>query len=62
MAEPYPMQGVIPYLAMDGRADDAFDFYIRAFAAEDAGRMPRPEAQLGLMHAQVSIQRRDAEC
>ncbi len=55
MAEPYPMQGVIPYLAMNGRADDACDFYMRAFAAEDAGRMPRPEGQHRLMHPQVSI-------
>lgn len=55
MKEPNPMQGVIPYLAMDGRAGDACDFYIRAFAAEDAGRMLRPDGEPGLMHAQVSI-------
>lgn len=55
MAEPFPMQGVIPYLAMGGRAGDAIDFYMRAFAAEDAGRMPHPEGETGLMHAQVSI-------
>ncbi len=49
------MQGVIPYLAMNGRADEACDFYVRAFAAEDAGRMPFPDGQAGLMHAQLSI-------
>lgn len=55
MAEPYPMQGVIPYLAMNGQAGAACDFYFRAFGAEEAGRMPRPEGQPGLMHAQVTI-------
>ncbi len=55
MTEPNPMQGVIPYLAMGGRASEACDFYADAFAAEDAGRMPRPNGEPGLMHAQVSI-------
>ena len=55
MAETHPMQGVIPYLAMAGRAAEACDFYTRAFGAEDAGRMPRPDGEPGLMHAQVAI-------
>lgn len=55
MRETNPMQGVIPYLAMAGRAGEACDFYARAFAAEDNGRMPFPDGQAGLMHAQVSI-------
>lgn len=55
MAEANEMQGVIPYLAMNGRASEACDFYARAFAAEDKGRMPMPEGQAGLMHAQVLI-------
>jgi PhnB protein len=55
MAEPSPIQGVIPYLAMGGRANEACDFYMRAFAAEDAGRMPRPDGEPGLMHAQMRI-------
>ncbi|SFG45255.1 PhnB protein [Palleronia marisminoris] len=55
MAESNEMQGVIPYLAMNGRAGDACDFYARAFGAEDKGRMPMPEGQVGLMHAQVLI-------
>lgn len=55
MAETSPVHGVIPYLAMGGRSGDACDFYIRAFGAEDAGRMPRPDGQPGLMHAQLRI-------
>lgn len=55
MTEPQTMQGVIPYLAFDGRAGEACDFYGRAFAAEDRGRMPRSDGRSGLMHAQVSI-------
>lgn len=49
------MNGVIPYLAMAGRAAEACDFYARAFAAQDTGRMPMPDGQPGLMHAQVTI-------
>jgi PhnB protein len=49
------MTGVIPYLAMAGRAAEACDFYARAFAARDIGRMPMPEGGAGLMHAQVAI-------
>lgn len=55
MTEPNAMQGVIPYLAMNGRAGEACDFYARAFGAEDTGRMPNPEGQPGLMHAQLLI-------
>lgn len=55
MAESNEMRGVIPYLAMSGRAGEACDFYARAFGAEDRGRMPAPEGQTGLMHAQVLI-------
>ncbi|MFN3825569.1 MAG: VOC family protein [Pseudorhodobacter sp.] len=55
MSQPNPMQGVVPYLAMAGRAAEACDFYARAFGAEEAGRMPMPEGQPGLMHAQIFI-------
>ena len=55
MTETNPMQGVIPYLAMNGNAEAASDFYVRAFGAKEEGRMPRPEGEPGLMHAQVSI-------
>lgn len=48
------MQGVIPYLAMGGRAGEAVEFYGRAFAARDLGRMPMEDGT-GLMHAQVEI-------
>lgn len=48
------MMGVIPYLAMGGKAAAAADFYIRAFGARDLGRMPL-ENGAGLMHAQVEI-------
>ena len=34
------MQGVIPYLCLPGQCGAAADFYIRAFAARDIGRMP----------------------
>ena len=34
------MRGVIPYIGMNGRAGEAADFYARAFAARDLGRMP----------------------
>ena len=49
------MAGVIPYLARAGRAAAACDFYARAFAATDMGRMPMPDGAPGLMHAQLGI-------
>lgn len=55
MSEANPMQGVIPYLTMAGRAAAACDFYARAFGAADLGRMPMPEGAPGLMHAQLLI-------
>lgn len=55
MTETSRMQGVIPYLALGGRTGEACDFYIRAFGAEDAGRMPRPDGAPGLMHAQLHM-------
>jgi PhnB protein len=54
-ADPGLMRGVIPYLAMAGRAAEACDFYPRAFAAEDIGRMPMPDGAPGLIHAQLAI-------
>ena len=48
-------RGVIPYLAMGGRAGEACDFYARAFGAEDRGRVPHPDGAPGLMHAQLAI-------
>lgn len=68
-AEPQPapqpddrvMQGVIPYLNLRGRAGEAADFYIRAFAARDLGRMehdsvPGVEGVPGhLLHVQLEI-------
>lgn len=53
--DPRVMQGVIPYLAMNGKAGEAADFYARAFAAQDIGRMPLHDAPGKLMHAQVVI-------
>ncbi|MFN3266358.1 MAG: VOC family protein [Deinococcales bacterium] len=50
-----PMQGVVPYIAMCGRTAEAIEFYARAFAAEDIGRMPFDDGSPGLMHAQVLI-------
>jgi PhnB protein len=48
------MQGVIPYLSLAGKAGEAADFYAKAFAAKDIGRMLFPD-QPGFMHLQVEI-------
>ena len=48
------MQGVIPYLSLAGQAGEAADFYEKAFAAKDIGRMPFPDKP-GFMHLQVEI-------
>jgi uncharacterized glyoxalase superfamily protein PhnB len=55
--DPTVMNGVIPYLAMAGRAAEACDFYARAFGATELGRMPFPDGKPGLIHAQVEINR-----
>ncbi len=49
------MQGVIPYLALPGQAGQAADFYIRAFAATDIGRMPFDDRPGRFMHIQLQI-------
>ncbi|MGQ0564819.1 MAG: VOC family protein [Gemmobacter sp.] len=49
------MKGVIPYLAMNGQAGVAADFYARAFGATDLGRMPIDDAPGKFMHVQVEI-------
>ncbi|WP_209427008.1 glyoxalase/bleomycin resistance/extradiol dioxygenase family protein [Pararhodobacter sp. SW119] len=49
------MRGVIPYIGYGGRANEAADFYARAFGAIDLGRMPDGERPERLMHAQVEI-------
>ena len=49
------MQGVIPYIGMHGRAGAAADFYARAFAARDIGRMRDEGDPSKLMHCQVEI-------
>lgn len=49
------MQGVIPYLAMAGQSGAAADFYARAFAATDIGRMPMDGAPGQFMHVQLEI-------
>lgn len=49
------MQGVIPYLCLAGKSGAAADFYIRAFAAKDIGRMPFPDRPGQFMHVQVEI-------
>ncbi|NJM83457.1 MAG: glyoxalase/bleomycin resistance/extradiol dioxygenase family protein [Tabrizicola sp.] len=48
------MQGVIPYLSLAGKAGEAADFYVKAFAAKDIGRMPFPDKP-GFMHLQLEI-------
>ncbi len=49
------MQGVIPYVGMNGQAAAAADFYVRAFAARDLGRVPSEEDPARLMHCQVEV-------
>ncbi len=49
------MQGVIPYLAMEGRAGEAAGFYARAFGARELGRMPDEDEPGRLMHCQIEI-------
>lgn len=45
---------VSPYLIIDnGRANQALDFYIRAFGAKEKLRMPRPDG--GIMHAEMQL-------
>lgn len=55
MTQLNPMQGVLPYMVMAGRTAEAMEFYARAFGAADIGRVPFPDGQPGLMHAQVMI-------
>ena len=49
------MRGVIPYIGMNGKAGAAADFYVRAFAARDLGRMPSEEDPARLMHCQLEV-------
>lgn len=49
------MQGVIPYIGLDGQAGAAADFYARAFAARDLGRLPSDDDPTKLMHCQIEI-------
>ena len=56
-ARPSPdvMRGVIPYLDLNGRAAEAADFYARAFAAKDLGRMPDASNPGRHLHIQVEV-------
>ena len=49
------MRGVIPYLNLAGRAGEAADFYMRAFAAADLGRVPHADRPGRYMHVQLAI-------
>lgn len=49
------MQGVIPYLSLPGRCGAAADFYMKAFAARDIGRMPMEGEPGRFMHLQLEI-------
>jgi PhnB protein len=49
------MLGVIPYIAMDGRAGEAIAFYARAFDARDLGQLPDQDDPKKLMHCQLEI-------
>ena len=49
------MNGLTPYLTIgDGRANEAVDFYKRAFDAKELGRHPAEDGRR-LMHAHLSI-------
>lgn len=54
-AEAPATAGVIPYVAMHGRAAEAADFYIRAFGALDRGRLPLDDAPGQLIHCQLDV-------
>jgi PhnB protein len=50
-----PITGITPHLGIaDGRAAEAIDFYVKAFGAEEAMRMPADDGKR-LMHAHVRI-------
>ncbi len=49
------MQGVIPYLSIPDRAGEAADFYLKAFAGKDLGRMPFEGRPGCFMHIQIEI-------
>jgi PhnB protein len=49
------MNGVIPYIGYGGRANEAADFYDKAFGATDLGRLPDDKRPAQLMHAQIEI-------
>lgn len=53
--DPAVMNGVIPYLGMDGRAGEAAAFYVRAFGARDMGGFPDQDNPGRFMHIQVEI-------
>ena len=54
-AQQGPLTGVTPHLNIgDGRAAEAIDFYVRAFGAEEAMRMPGEDGKR-LMHAHLKI-------
>jgi len=55
MVDPIPqgLEGhVIPYLMIDG-ANEAIDFYTKAFDAEEMYRMPMPDGSVG--HAEIKV-------
>lgn len=52
--DPRVMQGVIPYLGMNGKAAEAADFYARAFGARELGRFA-DEGDGKLMHIQLEV-------
>ncbi|MFC3713139.1 VOC family protein [Sphingoaurantiacus capsulatus] len=54
-AQQGPLTGITPHITIrDGRAAEAIDFYVKAFGAEEAMRMPADDGKR-LMHAHVRI-------
>jgi PhnB protein len=53
--DPAVMNGVIPYLGLNGRAGEAAEFYARAFGARDLGRFPDAQNPGRFLHVQIEI-------
>ena len=53
--DPAVMNGVIPYVGLNGRAGEAAEFYARAFGARDLGRFPDQQNPGRFMHVQIEV-------
>ena len=53
--DPSVMNGVIPYVGLNGRAGEGADFYAHAFGARDLGRFPDQQNPGRFMHVQIEV-------